>query len=191
MTESWQVPDESREVWSALGRVAPAGLSEDAAERIGRTLAAAATHGSATTEAGAPGRGLLAASIAVALAVGGVGGYGIAAVVGQETVPAGREYLLLVHETPETRGMVAEGGADVVVEEYARWARSLASEGRLVSAEKLTDEPGWVGRNAAASSSISGFFLIRADSRAEALRIARESPHAAHGGVVEVREVER
>jgi hypothetical protein len=63
-----------------------------------------------------------------------------------------------------------------------------------VDGEKLADE----GRVAATTGvapadregAISGYFVIQADSYEEALRIANESPHVQHGGVVEVRRIE-
>ena len=36
-----------------------------------------------------------------------------------------------------------------------------------------------------------GYFLIQAESYEEAVRVARQSPHIAYGGTIEVREIER
>lgn len=102
----------------------------------------------------------------------------------------GNRYLLLIRDTEAVGQAIEEHGIDAIVQEYGGWAGSLAEEGRLVAAEKLTDAPRWVGDAAPASSNISGFFLITAASEAEALEIARQSPHARYGGVLEVREVE-
>ena len=83
-------------------------------------------------------------------------------------------------------------------EDYQAWARVLAGEHRLVSAEKLTDEPGFrVARNGRADrpaglpdpSHVSGWFLIRARSYDEAIDWARRGPHLRHGTVL-VRQVE-
>jgi hypothetical protein len=83
-------------------------------------------------------------------------------------------------------------------EDYQAWARVLAGQRRLVSAEKLTDEPGFrVGRDGRADrptglpdpSHVTGWFLIRARSYDEAIDWARRGPHLRHGTVL-VRQVE-
>ena len=80
---------------------------------------------------------------------------------------------------------------------YRRWAIGLARAGVLVEAEKLTAE-GVVLEGTSApvrplsidAAAPSGFFLIRAASLDEAVRLARECPHARLGGRVTVRPVD-
>lgn len=208
------IPEEFRPAWEALDDAAPEPLSGEAVRRIGEAVQVAvearaqddggleAGGGDARgaqgrwTGAAAPTRWRFVASIALAMSVGAAGGYGISVLEpgddpASAVIPGAETYLLLVRETPGTQRALQERGVETVVEEYASWARDLASRGRLVAAEKLSDGVAWVGTDAAeAPSSISGFFLIRAGSEGEALRIARESPHAELGGVLEVRRVE-
>lgn len=192
MTEDgWRIPEESRDVWDALDEVAPEPLSGAASHRIGRAIAPALTALSRRGGFFMDTRRAVAAALLLA-AAGGAAGFGLGAARGTAATPAaeGRQYLLLVHDNDAVDRAVREQGLEAVVERYATWARGLAAEGRLVRAEHLAPTPQWVGEAASASSSIGGFFLIRAASRDEALDIARGSPHAELGGVVEVREVE-
>jgi hypothetical protein len=78
------------------------------------------------------------------------------------------------------------------VEEYRRWARGLAVDGRMVSGEKLRDGVTVFAGDAtdASASALQGFFLIRAATAEEAEGIARACPHRAHGGTVALREVD-
>ena len=85
------------------------------------------------------------------------------------------------------------------VAEYSAWAGELASRGALVSGEKLDStsrllQEGAQVRAADARSDLgvlAGFFIIRADSEAEALRIAESCPHLNHGGRIALRPIVR
>lgn len=84
---------------------------------------------------------------------------------------------------------------DTLVQEYRAWAASLANEGRLVGANKLTDEPGrWISAFAAVEtrtgSDVSGYFLVSASGYEEAMEIARSSPHIKYGGTFEIRQID-
>jgi hypothetical protein len=92
----------------------------------------------------------------------------------------GREFLLLLHETPESAN---RGSA----EEYGRWARST---GAMRDGEKLTDQVSVLGPGHS-DGSLAGFFKITARSRDEAEAIARTCPHLRYGGWIEVREIAR
>jgi hypothetical protein len=97
--------------------------------------------------------------------------------------------LLLLGGAPEAG--VAQPPTEGVVEEYVAWASSLSEQGRLVSAEKLADEPIASVGPRQPEERLGGFFLVRARDLAEATRIAEESPHARYGGRIEVRLIER
>ena len=194
MSRDWEIPPRSQELWRALSGLRPEPLPDAAADAMRRALDPALTFNSYRRHRMRKTMIGMAASLVLALVIGGAAGFRLAAADGPTAatadVPAGERYLLLVHETEATERAVREQGLQAVVAEYAAWAGELASSGRLIDAEKLTDVPEWVGRDPSAGSAISGFFLIRADSRQEAMRIARESPHARYGGVVEVRAVD-
>ena len=76
---------------------------------------------------------------------------------------------------------------------HRRWAGALVAEGRSVSGEKLgatmttiPDDRPAIG----ADETLQGFFVISADSAAEAIAIARSLPHARLGGRVVVRAID-
>jgi hypothetical protein len=119
-----------------------------------------------------------------------------AAVIAVLAVPdsrPGREFLLLLEEPAGYQAPVGPDQIRARVNEYAGWARVLASGEHLVSAGEL--EPGGMKINAASSRTISGpasptgYFLVRARSLADAERLARESPHLKYGGEVMIRPV--
>ena len=106
-------------------------------------------------------------------------------------------YLLLLHEP--AGGVVAPG--DSAVEEYRAWAVRQASQGHLLAGEKLKNGGALLhsapGKEAAAQEArgadaeyIGGYFLVRAGSLEEAVRIARTCPHLARGGTIEVRQID-
>ena len=82
------------------------------------------------------------------------------------------------------------------VAEYTEWAGRLAEGGHLVSAGELAYSGTDVrteGRSASVIDSragaVSGYFLVRAESLAQAEQLAAESPHLKYGGTVVVRAV--
>lgn len=76
------------------------------------------------------------------------------------------------------------------VEEYRAWAVRLRAEGRLVGAEKLKDGVDVLGTGRADGIRVSGYFVIRAANRDEALAVARTHPHLRYGGAIALREVD-
>jgi hypothetical protein len=87
------------------------------------------------------------------------------------------------------------------VAEYSEWAGGLAERGRLAVGEKLSAEGYLLDGRAdsivttprgvtAHADVLTGLFIIRAGSAAEALTIARSSPHLRYGGRVDVRPIE-
>jgi hypothetical protein len=79
------------------------------------------------------------------------------------------------------------------VEEYATWAETLRQAGQLVGADRLAARVDVVGSSAESSTianSPSGFFMVRAASREDALAIASGCPHLRHGGTVVVRAID-
>jgi hypothetical protein len=86
------------------------------------------------------------------------------------------------------------------VAEYSAWARDLAGQGILVDGVKLADEGSTLIEDEAAArmrraqtgmetTAVRGFFVIRAATEAEALRLARTCPHLRHGGRIAVRPI--
>ncbi|MEN8145589.1 MAG: zf-HC2 domain-containing protein [Gemmatimonadota bacterium] len=172
-------------MWSGLGDLEEPKAGPAAAVEFGARLA------------GVSGRRRLAPWLRVAatialLAIGGTAGFlargGAAPPPGLTT--SGSTFLLLV------RGDVSDAvDGTQTVQEYRAWATSLAQEGRLVGANKLTEEPGrWIsgpaGHDTRSQSDVSGYFLVNAASYGEAIRIAESSPHIKYGGTFEIRQID-
>ena len=108
------------------------------------------------------------------------------------TDPTPRFLLLLYDSNAPAEAPSAEQKARIVAE-YSAWARGLASGGRLVTAEELSDNPQeWFGGSVRTvdGARIGGFFLIRARDLSEARRIAERCPHLRHGGRIELRPIQ-
>jgi hypothetical protein len=88
---------------------------------------------------------------------------------------AGDTYVMLLYEDSTFQfpppGHLADRRA-----EYARWADSLAERGKLD-----------LGGVVAGSGPITGMFIIRAPTDADAARLAASCPHMKYGGHIEVR----
>jgi len=141
-----------------------------------------------------PARQWLGWAAALVLAAGGgfLAGQGTGRPPGP--APANESYLLLLHAPPPGTPIAPE--ADVVAELRA-WAGELDRGGHLLGAEKLRDD-GWRLAGAAvaplpaagAAERAGGYFLLRAASAAEALRLAAACPLLRHGGRLELRPVD-
>jgi hypothetical protein len=197
------------EVWADLDTLPRPAGERDPALLAPRLLAALERNTAKVATAGdrAGGRWLpLAASVLLALAVGGVAGWTVArataaahAAPGSAAAPVdgeGQRYLLLLRETDATLGAEARLGTAALVAEYGAWARSLSKAGSLDLAEKLADRGITLSTgterqvDGGAPGAVSGIFLIRARDPAAAHDLALGSPHVKHGGVIEIRAIE-
>lgn len=102
------------------------------------------------------------------------------------------EFMLLIRAT----GMEQAPPNDQLVAEYGQWARDLAAEGRLVSADEFATRSAWVSDvprslEERERAPIEGFFLVRARDYDEAVALARGHPHVGYGGTIEVRAINR
>jgi hypothetical protein len=111
-------------------------------------------------------------------------------------VAEGPRYALLLLPGP---ALSAATGEDETarVERYRVWAGALARDERLVHAEKLGAAVALVSADGVidappdgAADALLGFFIIVADSDADALAAARASPHAREGGRIAVVRIE-
>ena len=86
-----------------------------------------------------------------------------------------------------------------VIAEHRAWAQRLEAEGRLVAAEKLTDDDGrglpvakpTAGGAPPATERIGGFYIIRASDYDDAAKIANEGPVLKYGGRVQIRKIDK
>jgi len=191
--------DELSALWADLGEVPAPAVRPDATKRFQLALAGAmAAHAAEPRRVRAPfwRRTAIAASIVI-VAVGSffAGGAFPSRQAGVPKVAAsdaGHVYLLLLR-VRERPGAVTDPAVEArLVAEYAAWARGLSEQGKLLTAEKLADEPAeLLGPGATQEGDrVGGFFLIRAANFEEAQRIARDCPHLRHGGHVELRAIE-
>lgn len=180
--------------WTPGERQALAELSLEASPPSGleeRVLAQLAARPSGRWRAGRGPRAL--GTMAAALVVF-IGGWWAGARGGHSpgTVePAGQRYLLLLREGAS----YDRGGSETErVAEYRDWAAGLRRDGRLEMGEKLADESlplpaGATTAPADESPAVAGFFIIRADTPAQAASIAGSCPHLRHGGRIELRRI--
>ncbi|MEQ9104466.1 MAG: YciI family protein [Rhodothermales bacterium] len=136
-------------------------------------------------------RWMMAATVVLAVAVGFLGGRMTAPIgdAGPAAVrPAGEKFLITLHEDASFQAPPMQEA----VAEYNAWGGALAERGQFVTAEKLVDEPPAVlpAVDAASGPVMTGFYIIRAGSRAEAVSIAETMPHLKYGGTVQVHPVE-
>ncbi len=88
-----------------------------------------------------------------------------------------------------------------VIQKYENWASLLMQQGKLSGGAKLRDDGGRVvrmqngqlvvdGPFPETKETIGGYYVIEAADYAEAAQVAKGCPIYAHGGSVEVREIE-
>jgi len=121
---------------------------------------------------------------------------GLVSSAGSNRAAAPGQFLILLAE-PEP--LQTSKSMEELVSEYSAWAGKLAAENRLVAAGHLVGDGSRLpaGDGGAAGStarlsldSLSGFFLVRADSLEQATAIAASSPHVGYGGKIVVRPSE-
>ena len=111
------------------------------------------------------------------------------------------QFILLIRGGEDLSANLSPEEIQEAIERYSTWARKLRADGKLVSAEKLKDNEGYLlstkngqivvdGPFAETKETIGGFFIINADTLEEAVAIAKESPGMSQGGVLELREIE-
>lgn len=106
------------------------------------------------------------------------------------------EFMLLIAEDTRYTPPADSAEARARVAEYTDWAGKLAGGGHLVHAGELAYSGTDVRSEGKTSSvidtkggAISGYFLVRAQSLAQAEQLASESPHLKYGGTVVVRPI--
>jgi hypothetical protein len=190
--------DRLREVWEALGDL-PEGSPPEGARAVAR--AAALVDGLRVDRAKRlPARTGWAFRIAASLVLFATGG--AAGVAWARANPApGTAPALPTADAPAPnaerplfafiiRGEPDAEGPDLEVA-MSGFARELWSDERLIWAERLSMErSAWVsaeGESAPeAVQAAARLFMVRAADREEAIRLARQAPHLAEGGVVEI-----
>lgn len=144
---------------------------------------------------------LAAASLVGLLAAGGAG-FAVGRSSGQRDIAAasqdpaadaGTIFTLLLEE-PASAWPPVDGG---MRPGYVAWRDSLAAAGRFAGGARFVPDAGWyvtsagdalptgaLASDARPAPNYSGYFLVRARDYAEAVAIARGSPHLAFGGIL-------
>jgi hypothetical protein len=110
-------------------------------------------------------------------------------------------YLLFLHEDPETFSEASADEIQAIIQKYYDWKTRMQTSGVLVGGEKLQDGTGRVLRQVNGQISIKdgpyteskevigGLFEIRADNYEAAVEATRDCPHLDYG-TIEIREIE-
>lgn len=114
--------------------------------------------------------------------------------------PASRSvYMLILHEPAGLLKPMTPARRRELVQEYTAWAGQLAGDGLLVDGRKLGEEAGWILRPGSRREAmrplddvggVAGYFLVHADTYAEALTTAESCPHLGYGGWIEIRRID-
>jgi hypothetical protein len=111
------------------------------------------------------------------------------------------EFILLLHENPQSFKGLSAAEMQAIVARYTAWTHKIAAAGHLVSGQKLRDEGGVhlrggrsgvvasSGPYAEASDIVSGFFIVKAASYADAEAVIADCPHFDFGWI-ELREID-
>lgn len=117
---------------------------------------------------------------------------GVASALGVQTLqeparPAAATYMLALYSTSHYQAETAAGRARAI--EYGRWAGAAQKGPAVVTGgEELGSPLSVLGPPASRAAELVGYFLVRAGSKEEAVRLARTAPHLRYGGTVVVYE---
>ncbi len=112
------------------------------------------------------------------------------------------EFILLLHEDPNSLSDASPEEIQSVVGEYFAWRDELMKNGQLVGGNKLKDEGGRAltmhsgrlrvvdGPFAEAKEVIGGYFIITAADYDAAIEITKSCPHFKYGRGIELREID-
>lgn len=111
-------------------------------------------------------------------------------------------FMLFFHERPADALASTPDEATAAIEDYKRWAESVAARGKMRGGEKLTADGGRhlrmadgevtdsPGAFAETADAITGVFVIEADDYDEAVALTRTCPHLKGRQWIEVRRLE-
>jgi hypothetical protein len=134
------------------------------------------------------------AFIATAIAMFGIGrDVGTQRAVMADTRTPGAEFLLLLYEGADFDPGAPEQ-ASARIQEYRTWATHLADIGHLISAGRLSAPSDAIRVPSTtirlpSTGEPTGYFLVVALDRNEAVRLAATCPHVRHGGIVVIRPI--
>jgi hypothetical protein len=179
-------------LWRELGDLPVPAPGADARRRFDDALGREVPRRRSSWKQFAIAAGFVVAAL-IGYGAGSWGERGTASRVASASTDSTPRFLLLLYDAKNSGAAQSAEEKTQIVAEYSAWARGLASEGRLVSAEELSENPPeWFGGavQTVDGARIGGFFLIRARDLSEARQIAERCPHLRHGGRVELRPIQ-
>jgi hypothetical protein len=115
------------------------------------------------------------------------------------------QYILMLHSAPKAfdRDHLSPQRFQEIYGKYRAWRDRMASEGKLAGGNKLEDGTGRVmraengsgkvhitdGPYAESKEVIGGFFVVKAETYEQAVKIASDCPHLEFG-TIEIRRIE-
>jgi len=109
------------------------------------------------------------------------------------------EFMLFVIGGYDTEANLSPEDIQQRIQKYRDWSGDLAQQGKLVDANKITDEPHvlirengqfTVQQSQPDESTVGGYFVIKADDYDEAIALSKACPIFEHGGSLEIRQIE-
>jgi hypothetical protein len=112
------------------------------------------------------------------------------------------KYMLLLHDDPSVFSKMSPEEMQKVIEKYVAWGTRLRNAGLITESNKLADEPGRVMRRtdgqvrvidgpySETKEILGGYYVISADSYAQAIERAKDCPQLDYGGTIEIRQVD-
>jgi hypothetical protein len=111
---------------------------------------------------------------------------------------AGGIFIFLLHEDSNFKNLPDK---EAQIAEYRDWADKLGKAGQLVDAAKLRDDGMIVEAKGQrkvtpaelpiTGNGVAGYFVVRAQDYAAAVKLAQTCPHVKYGGRVVVRQLEQ
>ena len=199
--KNFELGSAERKAFESLGREKkPPGFLED------ETVNSLKRHG--LIRARRPSRRFHPVAVAASLIILFAAGFGLGvftekgSFATQEETQPSPEFLLVLWEFPKQESEPTHEEIMNRVREYSLWAKSLQETGNLIAGKKLTDDIRLLGKTGgplntsersfrSVERGIGGYFLIRAESFDQALRIARACPHLRYGGEIELRKIDK
>ena len=112
------------------------------------------------------------------------------------------QYLFLLHERPADYVDMSPAQIQETLARYKAWAAGLAQRGLLAGGEKLADDGGrhlrlsggkplaTDGPYAETHEVVGGYFVVKAESYAQAEELAQSCPHLQGTQWIEIRQIE-
>jgi len=112
------------------------------------------------------------------------------------------QYVFLLHERPADYVDVSPAEMQETIARYKAWAAGLAQRGLLVGGQKLADDGGrhlrlqggkplaTDGPYAETHDVVGGYFVVQAESYAQAEELAQSCPHLRGTQWIEIRQID-